>query len=90
MTGAPLVRLAEPPRLYEPKWSEEIIGETIRTLELKLGWPRSLTAYLQTELHAHFGEAWISGHQPLIPRMTNTTVPEFVAIISGAIPRNQS
>ena len=27
-----LLRLAEPPRLYEPKWSEEIIAETIRTL----------------------------------------------------------
>jgi hypothetical protein len=30
-----LLRLAEPPRLFEPKWSEEIIRETIRTLELK-------------------------------------------------------
>jgi hypothetical protein len=32
-----LLRLAEPPRLFEPKWSEEIIRETTRTLELKIG-----------------------------------------------------
>jgi hypothetical protein len=32
-----LLRLAEPPRLFEPKWSEEIIRETARTLESKLG-----------------------------------------------------
>ena len=36
-----LLRLGEPPRLFEPKWAEEIIRETTRTLELKLGWPHS-------------------------------------------------
>src|SRR5215470_11308743 len=66
-----LLRLAEPPRLYEPKWSEEIIRETIRTLESKLEWPSSLTDYFQAELRAHFGEAWISGYESLIPRMAN-------------------
>jgi predicted nucleic acid-binding protein len=66
-----LLRLAEPPRLYEPKWSEEIIRETTRTLESKLGWPSSLTDYLQAELRVHFGEAWISGYEPLIPKMAN-------------------
>ena len=66
-----LLRLAEPPRLYEPRWSEEIIRETTRTLELKLGWPNSLTAHLEKELRAHFSEAWISGYESLIPGMTN-------------------
>jgi hypothetical protein len=42
-----------------------------RTLELKLGWPNSLTAHLEKELRAHFSEAWISGYESLIPRMTN-------------------
>jgi hypothetical protein len=54
-----LLRLAEPPRLYEPKWPEEIIQETVRTLESKLGWPISLTAHLQAELRANFADAWI-------------------------------
>jgi predicted nucleic acid-binding protein len=66
-----LLRLAEPPRLFEPKWSEEIIRETTRTLESKLGWSGSLTAHLEAELRAHFGEAWIGGYEPLIPRMAN-------------------
>ena len=54
-----LLRLAEPPRLFEPKWSEEIIRETTRTLESKLGWPGSLTAHLEAELRGHFSDAWI-------------------------------
>ena len=66
-----LLRLAEPPQIFEPKWSEEIIRETSCTLELKLGWPCSLTAHFEKELRAHFGEAWIGGYESLIPRMTN-------------------
>ncbi|MGA9627509.1 MAG: hypothetical protein WBL65_22325 [Bryobacteraceae bacterium] len=66
-----LLRLAEPPRLFEPKWSEEIIRETTRTLELKLGWPSSLTAHLEAELRGHFSKAWIGGYESLVPRMTN-------------------
>ena len=66
-----LLRLAEPPRLFEPKWSEQIIRETTLTLELKLGWPHSLTAHFEKELGAYFSEAWISGYESLIPRMTN-------------------
>jgi hypothetical protein len=61
-----LLRLAEPPRLFEPKWSEEIIRETTRTLELKMGWPKALISHLEAELRAHFSQAWISGHEPLI------------------------
>jgi len=66
-----LLRLAEPPRLFEPKWSEEIIRETTRTLELKLGWPDSLATHLEKELRAYFNEAWISDYESLIPKMTN-------------------
>ena len=66
-----LLRLAEPPRLFDPKWSEDIIRETTSTLESKLGWPISLTAYFESELRSHFSEAWISGYEPLIPQMAN-------------------
>jgi hypothetical protein len=30
-----------------------------------------LTAYLERELRANFGEAWITGYESLIQRMTN-------------------
>jgi predicted nucleic acid-binding protein len=83
-----LLRLAEPPRLYEPKWSEEIIRETIRTLESKLGWPGSLTAYFESELRAHFSEAWVGGYEPLIPRMANDEKDRHVlaAAVHGEAP----
>lgn len=96
------LRLAEPPQLYEPKWSEEILRETTRTLESKLGWPSSLTAHLEAELRAHFSEAWISGYKPLIPQMANeekdrhvlaaavcgeVPIIEFAALVSGALAR---
>jgi hypothetical protein len=74
-----LLRLAEPPRLFEPKWSEEIIRETTRTLELKLGWPHSLTAHFERELRAHFSDAWIIGYEGQIPRMTNDEKDRHVA-----------
>ncbi len=74
-----LLRLAEPPRLFEPKWSDEILREATRTLESKLGWPESLTAHLEKELRAHFSEAWIRGYEPLIPRMTNDEKDRHVA-----------
>ena len=66
-----LLRLAEPPPLFEPRRSEEILKETIRTLESDLGWPPSLTAYLRGELRAHFSEAWVAGYEALIPAMKN-------------------
>jgi len=52
-----LLRLAEAPPLYEPKWSAEIMAETVRTLENKLAWPSSLTSHFQSELVSHFGDA---------------------------------
>jgi hypothetical protein len=83
-----LLRLAEPPRLFEPKWSEGIIQETTRTLELKLMWPKSLSAHFETELRAHFSQAWISGYEPLIPGMTNDEKDRHIvaAAVHGESP----
>jgi hypothetical protein len=74
-----LLRLAEPPRLFEPKSSDEIIRETVRTLESKLGWPGSLVAHFEAELRGHFSEAWITGYDRLMPRMTNDERDRHVA-----------
>jgi hypothetical protein len=83
-----LLRLAEPPRLYEPKWSDEIIRETARTLQGKLQWPSSLVGYFEAELRAHFSEAWITGYETLISRMTNDAKDRHVAAaaIHGEAP----
>jgi hypothetical protein len=74
-----LLRLAEPTQLFEPKWSEEIIRETTRALECKLGWPKSLIAHLEFELQAHFSEAWVRDYEPLISRMANDEKDRHVA-----------
>jgi hypothetical protein len=66
-----LLRMAEPPELCEPRWSEEIMAETLRTLESKLEWPTSLTAYFEREVRARFADALFTGYESLIPRMTN-------------------
>jgi predicted nucleic acid-binding protein len=66
-----LLRIAEPPRLYLPRWSEEILIETMRTLETKLGVTREQTAHLAGELRKHFEDAWVEGYEPLIPIMVN-------------------
>ena len=57
----------------------EIMNETVRTLELKLGWPAALTAHLQHELRRHFDLAWITGYEYLIPSMTNDPKDRHVA-----------
>jgi hypothetical protein len=68
------------------------MAETIRTLESKLGWPATLTSYLQSELLAHFGDAWVTGHGPLVSRMTNDEKDRHVlaaAVACGASATHQ-
>lgn len=52
-----LLRLAEPPRLYVPRWSEEILTETVRNLESRNGLSEAKTAYLVGQLRKHIGAA---------------------------------
>ena len=52
-----LLRFAESPWLFLPKWSGEIIRETPRTLESKLEWPPSLVKHFEAQLRTHFAES---------------------------------
>ncbi len=61
-----LLRFAEEPRLYVPRWSDEIIVETVRNLEKRIGLSSAKTDYLVGELRKHFGDAWVTGYAPLI------------------------
>src|SRR6185295_10122779 len=66
-----LLRLFER-RLFLAKWTDEIIEETVRILQAKLGRTEQQTDYLVSELRAHFPDAWVEpGYRELIPAMTN-------------------
>ena len=73
-----LLRIAEPPRLYLPRWSNDIMEETTRTLENKLGCSRQQTAHLVGQLRAHFGDCWVDGYEQLVPAMTNDSKDRHV------------
>jgi predicted nucleic acid-binding protein len=60
-----LLRLAEEPRLYRPRWSEPILGEVSRTLEQKLSRSQAETARLRNALEEHFPEACVTGFEGL-------------------------
>ena len=78
------LRLAEQPRLYEPGRSEEILSETLRTLEYKLGWPRSLVTFFGSEVRGNFPEALVDGYQRWIPKMTNDPKDRHVTAVAIA------
>lgn len=67
------LRLAEPPRLYTPLWSSEILAEVHRTqtTKLKRPYPKALADYWHEQVVLAFAEASVSGWEPLIPAMTN-------------------
>jgi len=65
-----LLRLAAGPRLFRPKWSDQIMEEVSRTLQGKFGISPEKTQYREINLRQHFPEAWIEGYEDLIPTMT--------------------
>jgi hypothetical protein len=78
-----LLRLAEPPELYLPRWSNDIVAETTRTLEAKLGLTSIQTGHLIDEMRIHFEEAWVEDYEPLLPVMTNH--PKDRHVLAAAI-----
>jgi hypothetical protein len=66
-----LLRLAGDPRLYLPKWTDQIMAEVSRNLQENFGLTPEQAAYRENEIRKHFGEAWVEGYEDLIPSMTN-------------------
>ena len=66
-----LLRLAETPALYSPRWSDHIIGELERTLQKRFGKSPQQTGRLVQELHRAFPEACVSGYSDVIPTLLN-------------------
>ena len=66
-----LLRLAGGPRLFLPKWTDQIMAEVSRSLQENFGLTAEQAAYRESEIRKHFGEAWVEGYEDLIPSMTN-------------------
>ncbi len=66
-----LLRMAEAPRLYLPKWSQAIMDEVTRNLVKKWNMEPEKARRREEELRRHFPEAWVEGFEPLLNVMTN-------------------
>jgi len=81
-----LLRLAELPALYQPRWSDEIIAEMKRALQTQIGLAPAKTAHLERELRRHFAECWVTGFEPLVRKMTND--PKDRHVLAAAVRGN--
>jgi predicted nucleic acid-binding protein len=83
------LRLAEPPRLYTPRWSEAILDEVHRTQTTKLKRPYSveLADYWRVEVTRTFPEACVLGWESLVASMTNDAKDRHVlaAAVQGGV-----
>jgi len=82
-----LLRLAGGPRLYLPKWTDQIMAEVSMNLQENFGVTEEQAAYRESEIRKHFGEAWVEGYEDLIPSMNNHEKDRHVlaaAVRSGA------
>jgi hypothetical protein len=66
-----LLRLAAGPRLFLPRWTEQIMAEVSRNLRENFGLSMEQANYREGEIRRHFPEAWVEGYEDLIPSMTN-------------------
>ena len=78
-----LLRLAERPRLIEPRWSAHVLAEVRRTHVEKLKWPETLADSFQAELRNAFPDAEVAGYDALIPSMTND--PKDRHVLAAAV-----
>jgi predicted nucleic acid-binding protein len=73
--------------LYRPRWSDMILDEVERVL-VREGMTTDVQArVLRDTMQAHFPEASVSGHDGLIPAMTNDPKDRHVlaaAVVAGA------
>jgi len=66
-----LLRLASSPRLYNARWTDQIMAEVNRNLQEKFGVSEEKVRYRESEIRRHFPEAWVDGYEELIPEMSN-------------------
>lgn len=67
-----LLRLAEDPALYSPRWSKDILAEVERNLQRpKFGLSLEKARYRIACMESAFPEAIVTGYEPFIEKMPN-------------------
>lgn len=77
-----LLRLAEEPAFYIPKWSNQILAEVATTME-KLGRSHTQAQRRLAAMQEAFPDALVTGYEQLIPAMTNH--PEDRHVLAAAV-----
>jgi predicted nucleic acid-binding protein len=78
-----LLRQAEEPSFYTPKWSPTLLQELERTLRCKFGYsPEQVDRRIRTMTSA-FPDAMVTGYEDLIPAMTND--PKDRHVLAAAV-----
>ena len=66
-----LLRLAEPPAIFDARWSEDILAEMSRTLIRRFAKAPAKARYREAAMRSFFPHALVEGYQPLIGQMQN-------------------
>src|SRR3954469_25494065 len=60
-----LLRLAEDPAVYSPRWSRDILNEVEQNLQKKIGLSREKARYRIACMESAFPEAMVTGYESL-------------------------
>ena len=77
------LKLAESPRLYRPRWSEEILDEVRRNQIAKLNFDEELANYWRSEVTRSFPEALVTNYESYVEQCTND--PKDRHVLAAAI-----
>jgi predicted nucleic acid-binding protein len=84
-----LLRMAENPRLYIPKWSDQIMNEVSRNLVAKFNKTEEQARRRETALLQAFPSAWVdSGYRELITAMPEEVDAKDRHVLAAAVRCN--
>jgi len=78
-----LLRLAEEPAFYLPRWSHETLDEVHRNLVKKWGYTTEQADRRLSAMKAAFEDAEVTGYESLVPAMTNE--PDDRHVLAAAV-----
>jgi predicted nucleic acid-binding protein len=78
-----LLRLAEPPALFEARWTNDILAEVTRTLVRRFGKSPEKARYREAAMRKFFPDSLVEGYQPLIDKLENN--PKDRHVLAAAI-----